>query len=216
MPLRALRLSKSLGLLLGVLMIVSLSAGCDPDRSVNPFYRPQDVIFDASLLGSWRGTDSSENGRIIVKARTIDSYTLELTQADKNEKKETCWTFEAHLFKYQQELYMDLLPTAFRVRGRKEKFQAEANDLEFLVPVHTAMRIDHDDVNLSFSWNGGGEMSSFFKNEDEASREKRLAREKRQRDILAMSTEQLQLEVLGAPPDGDTVVEMGMHFTRNK
>jgi hypothetical protein len=213
---RALCMFKSPKLLLACSVIVCFAAGCDPDRSVNPFYRPEDVVFDTSLLGNWRGTDSLERGSLTVKAQTADSYTVELTQWDKDKKKETSWTFEAHLFNFEQKSYLDLLPTAFRIHGKKERFQTEANDLEFLVPVHTAMRLDHDAENLSLSWSGAGEMSSFFKKEDEASKEKRLAREKRQRAILAMSTEQLQQEVLGAPPEGDAVVEMGMHFVRNK
>jgi hypothetical protein len=216
MSLRALRVFRVLRFLVGCLAIVCFAAGCDPDRSVNPFYRPEDVVFDAGLLGNWRGTDSLENGRLTVKALTVDSYTVELTQLDKDEKKETCWTVEAHLFNFEQKSFLDLLPTAFLVRGKKERFQTQANDLEFLVPVHTAMRLDHDAENLSLSWSGGGEMSSFFKKEDEPSKERRLAREKRLRTILAMSTEQLQQEVLGAPPEGDTVVELGMRFVRKK
>ncbi len=188
--------------------------GCDPARSVNPFYRPQDVFFDANLLGNWRGVDSLENGSLIVKAQAADSYNVELTQKDKDKKNETSWSFEAHLFKHEDITYLDLLPTSFRVTGKKERFQTSADELEFLVPVHTAMRVDQEGDKLSLSWTGGGDTSSAFKKEDEASREKRLAREQRQHDILSMSTEQLQREVLGVTPEGDMVVELGMHFVR--
>jgi hypothetical protein len=178
---------------------------------VSPFYLPQDVIFDATLLGYWKGVESLENGSLTVKARTADSYVIELTQNDKEKKTETSWTFEGHLFKFEQKTYLDLVPTALRVRGKKQRFQTSADDLGFLVPVHTAMQLDHDSENLSLSWTAGGEMSSLFKKEDE---EKKLAREKRRREILAMSTEELQRRVLGSPPAGDTAFEMGMHFIR--
>jgi hypothetical protein len=54
-----------------------------------------------------------------------------------------------------------------------------------------------------------------FEKENETSRERRLAREKRQHDILTMSTEQLQQEVLAAPPQGETA-ELGINFVRKK
>lgn len=196
------------------LTIMWLASGCDPDRSINPFYRPQDVVYDATLIGNWQEVDSSNRGSLVVKARSSDSYTVELTQNDKDKKEDTSWTFDAHEFNYQEQTYIDLIPTNFRVRGKNGRFQTDANDLGFLVPVHTAMRLSHDGQNLSLSWTGGGEMSSFFKKEDDVAKEKRLARQRRQRAILAMSTEQLQNEVLGAPPEGDTAVEMGMHFVR--
>jgi hypothetical protein len=204
---RLIRIATSLALAL-------LVNGCDPARSVNPFYRPQDVSFDPSLLGNWRGVDSLENGSLIVKVRTAGSYDVELTQTDKDKKNETSWTFEAHLFKHEGKTYLDLLPTSFRVSGKKERFHIGANELEFLVPVHTAMQLDQEGDKLSLSWTGGGNTSSLFKKEDEASKEERLAREQRQRDTLTMSTEQLQREVLGAAPEGDMVVELGMHFIR--
>jgi hypothetical protein len=78
-------------------------------------------------------------------------------------------------------------PTDFRVRGKKENFQTEADGMLFL-----------------------------FTKEDEASKTKRSAREKREHDILTMSTEQLQQEVLGPPLKGKDVSETDMDFVRKK
>ena len=206
---------RSLLLFVVQLAFVCLAAGCDPDQSINPFYRPQDVVYDATLIGNWQEVDSSNRGSLVVRARGPDSYTVELTQNDKDKKEDTSWTFDAYVFNYQDQTYIDLLPINFRVRGKNGRFQADANDLGFLVPVHTAMRLSHGGQSLSLSWTGGSEMSSFFKKEDDAAaKEKQLARERKQRAILVMSTEQLQREVLGAPPEGNTAIEMGMHFVR--
>jgi len=194
---------------------ICFTAGCDPDRSVNPFYRPQDVFFDAGLLGEWQGVDLSSDS-LVVKAKSADSYSVELTQIDRDKREQTSWTFEAHLFSHNKTIYLDLIPTSFQVTGKRQRYKTEASDLNFFVPVHTVMQLNHSDENLALTWTGSGEMSSFFKKEDEASKERELQREKRKLAILTMSTEQLQEEVLGASPDGDAEVEMGLHFTRRK
>jgi hypothetical protein len=62
----------------------------------------------------------------------------------------------------------------------------------------------------------GGQPLNLFTKEDEASKAKRLAREKREHNILTMSTEQLQQEVLGPPPKGKGVSETEMNFVRKK
>ena len=91
--------------------------------SINPFYRPQDVVYDASLTGNGHEVDSSNPGSLIVKARSTDSYTVELTQNDKDKKEDTDWTFEAQVFNYQKKPYIDQLPTTFQVRGKNRNFQ---------------------------------------------------------------------------------------------
>jgi hypothetical protein len=68
----------------------------------------------------------------------------------------------------------------------------------------------------SFPSPGESEPFNLFKKEGEASKAKRLAREKRQQDILTMSTEQLQKEVLGLPPKETAVSESEMNFVRKK
>jgi hypothetical protein len=176
--------------------IVCVSGGCNFAQSVNPFYRLQDVVFDSSLPGEWRSADPSHKGGLLIKASTVDSYTIEPTYYDEDLEGEATWTFAAHKFGYQQDSYLDFFPTAFRVSGKKEKFQTEANGMLFLVPVHSVMRLHHDGQKLSHTWSEESGPFTLFKNEDEASKAKRLARDKRQQDILTMSTEQLQKEVL--------------------
>ncbi len=86
----------------------------------------------------------------------------------------------------------------------------------FLVPVHSVMRLRHDGQRLSLTWVAEGEPINLFTKEDEASKTKRSAREKREHDILTMSTEQLQQEVLGPPLKGKDVSETDMDFVRKK
>ena len=205
---------KNLRWLICLLAIICVFSGCDLDQSVNPFYLSQDVVVDARFPGDWKGVDSEENSVLSVKSLTEDSYRVELTQWDKSKKEEVSWTFEGHLFKFDDKLYVDLLPTAFRVSGKKNKFQTGADELGFLVALHTATQVNLDGDKLSLSWTASGDSSSLFKKDDQASRERELARKKRRQAILTMPTEQLQQEVLGGPPDGDSVIELGMHFVR--
>jgi len=216
MPSHTLQIARRLALAISFSAVVCVSGGCNFPQSVNPFYRSQDVVFDSNLLGEWQSADPSDKGGLLIKARTADSYTVESTYYDEDLKGEATWTFEAHKFAYQQDSYLDFFPTAFRVSGKEENFQTEANGMLFLVPVHSVMRLHHDGQKLSLTWSEEGEPLNLFKKEDEASKAKRLAREKRQQDILTMSTEQLQKEVLGLPPKEKAVSESEMNFVRKK
>ncbi len=216
MPIRVMRMPKRLALGILFSALICAVGGCNVPQSVNPFYRSQDVVFDSSLLGEWHGADPSEKGSVLVKAKTADSYTVEITGYDEDREAEVSWTLEAHQFNYRQDAYIDVFPVAFRVSGEKENFQTEADSMYFVVPVHTVMRMHHDGQKLSLLWSEEDETLNIFKKEDEASKAKRLAREKRQHDILTMSTERLQQEVLGSPPRGTRVSETTISLVRKK
>ena len=213
MPLRTVRTPRHLALATFFLAIVCVAGGCSFPQSVNPFYRPQDVVFDSSLLGEWQSADPSDKGGLLIKAKTADSYTIESTYYDEDKEGDASWTFEAHEFTYRQDSYLDVFPTDFRVRGKKENFQMEADGMLFMVPVHSVMRLRYDGQKLSLTWIVKDEPLNLFTKEDEA---KRLAREKREHDILTMSTERLQQEVLGPPLKGTGVSDTEMNFVRKK
>jgi len=200
--------------LICLLAVVCVFSGCDLDQSVNPFYFSQDVVVDARFPGDWNGVDSEEKSVLRIKTVTENSYRVELTQWDKSKKEEVSWTFEGHLFKFDDKLYVDLIPTAFRVSGKENRFQTGVDELGFLVALHTATQVKLDGDKRSLSWTASGDSSSLLKKDDQASRERELARKKRRQAILTMPTEQLQQEVLGGPPDGDSVIELGMNFVR--
>jgi hypothetical protein len=216
MPLRAIQIPRHLALAIFFSAIIWVAGGCNAPQSVNSFYRSQDVVFDSSLLGEWRGADPSEEGSVLVKAKTADSYLVEITAYDEDREAEVSWTLEAHQFNYGQDAYIDVFPVAFRVNGKKENFETKADGMYFVVPVHTVMRMHHDGQKLSLLWSEEDEPLNIFKKEDETSKAKRLARERRQQDILTMSTERLQQEVLGSPPRGTRVSETKISLVRTK
>jgi hypothetical protein len=155
------------------------------------------VVFDPSILGEWQGADPADKGnKVVIKAKGSDAYLTELSGYD-DRKAEVIWTLEVHQFAYQQNQYVDFFPTAFRIKGKKQNFQVGANEMWFLMPVHSVMRLHHDNQTLSLHWTGEPEPLYLFKKEDEVAKQQRLAREKRQHDILTMTTEELQQQVLG-------------------
>jgi hypothetical protein len=82
-----------------------------PGQSVNPFYLPQDVVFDPSILGEWQGADSANKvNRVVIKAKGSDAYLAEFSGYDDDRKAEVIWTFEVHQFAYQQNQFVDFFP----------------------------------------------------------------------------------------------------------
>ena len=207
---------RCLAFVVSLTAVVWIVAGCSFPQSVNPFYRTEDLVFDATLIGEWQSADPSEKASLVIKARTEDSYTIEATSYDEDREGDVTWTFEGHRFTCGQNSYLDLFPADFDVRGKKESFRTHADGMGFLIPVHSVMRLQHDGQKLSLTWSGEDEPLNWFTKEDETSRTKRLAREKRDHDILTMSTEQLQQEVLGRFGKGENVSEARVDYVRRK
>lgn len=82
-----------------------LLSACIP--SVNPFYSEQDVIFDARLVGEWRGKEESD-AKEIWKFEADGDKGYKLTVAEKEGKQ---GEFEARLFKLDQQQFLDLIPS---------------------------------------------------------------------------------------------------------
>ena len=76
------------------------------------------------------------------------------------------------------------------------------------------MRLHHENQRLSLYWTAEPEPLSLFKKEDEVAKQQRLAREKRQHDILTMTTEGLQQQVLGQNLEADS--ETNIDLVRKK
>lgn len=189
--------------------------GCDIAHSVNPFYFQENIILDPSLVGEWHNSDSSSVETLTIRPLSPESYTLVFTSLDKDTKRKTTMEFEAHLFRVQNETYFDIFPTKFQVKGKNEKYASTSDDLEFYLPVHTAMRSvrEQDDLSLLFSVDA----TPLFVKEDEQAKKAREEEEQRKRiAILTMSTEQLQREVLPSFPADKASATLSTTFHRGK
>ena len=131
-------------ILLSLLMIFILQ-GCLV-KSLHPFYTENDIIFKKELLGKWTDKDSAaweirQHMRTtgILKPEVPDkSYDITLT-----DKKGSSHLI-AHLFRLEDQLYLDFLPTDVHCQ----------NDLAeiHLVPTHSLAKIDLSGGNITISW----------------------------------------------------------------
>jgi len=84
----------------------ALLCSCIP--SVNPFYTAKDVVYDARLLGEWQEKkDKPEEAEIWKFERSDTNAWYKLTVTEKEGKQ---GEFNAHLFKLQQEYFLDIIP----------------------------------------------------------------------------------------------------------
>ena len=198
-----------------LLLLVLPSCGCDMAHSVTPFYFQENIIVDPLLVGAWQISDSSTVSTLTISPPSSDSYTFLFMALDKETERRTTMEFEAHVFRFQNETYVDILPRKFQVKGKNEQYASTDDDLEFYVPAHTAMRMIRDKDTLSFFFQADFDASSLLKKEDEQAKKAREEEEQRRRTaVLMMSTEQLQREVLPSFPADQSSAGLSMSFHR--
>jgi len=131
--------------LIAVAAVAVLLAACIP--SVNPFYRDKDVVFDQRLLGEWQEKDNTNNPEIWkFAASTNNAYSLTVVEDGKTGE------FSAHLFKLNDERFLDLIPTDC-------KYATDQSDLVAysMFPGHLLARVPQIDPTLKlfffdFDW----------------------------------------------------------------
>jgi hypothetical protein len=102
-----------------LLALLACLTGCVPVDSLNPLYTDKDVVFDESLLGSWVGTDNGEDGVLEFIARGEDgkkSYSLVMTDKDKDSNTYKKSVYHAQLVKLNEHLFLDVVPDTFDSR----------------------------------------------------------------------------------------------------
>lgn len=104
-----------------VILGLMVLAGCVP--SLNPVYRPEDLVFDSSVVGTW--TQKGEKARWEFLKRDEKSYRLVYTDNEGRQGR-----FVAHLARIEGDLFLDLFP---------EESEIDANSFYafHLVPIHT-------------------------------------------------------------------------------
>lgn len=104
-------------------ILVALIAATGCVQTFNPVYRTEDLVYDASLLGSWRQADSKDVWKL--QPRDGKSYTVTLEDAKGHRSQ-----FAAHAAKINGVTLLDLFP------------ESEATDENFArkfhqVPIHS-------------------------------------------------------------------------------
>ncbi len=110
---------------LSVLGLAVVSCGCTL-RSLYPFYTPEDVVFDARLLGTWNKIDDSEakTAAWVVLRGPEKSYRL--LSADGG-----AVVLDGTTLRLGSHLYLDLTP-------------AEELLVDYFIPAHILLQIDFE------------------------------------------------------------------------
>ena len=85
--------------------VAVLLAACIP--SINPFYTDKDVVFDAHLIGTWQEKENADTPETWkFEHGENKAYKLTVTENDGKQGE-----FEAHLFKLNQDYFLDIVAT---------------------------------------------------------------------------------------------------------
>jgi len=115
-------------------------------KSLHPFYTDKDILFKKELLGKWTDKDSAaweitQHMRTtgIMKPEVPDkSYDISFT-----DKKGTSH-FIAHLFRLEDQLYLDFLPTDINCQNDLAGFH--------LVATHSLAKVDLSGGKITIGW----------------------------------------------------------------
>ena len=177
-------------ILLSLLLIFFLQ-GCLV-KSLHPFFTEQDILFKKELLGNWTDKDSAaweirQHMRItgLLKPNAPDkSYDISLT-----DNKGTSH-YIAHLFRLEDQLYLDFLPTDISCQ----------NDLAglHLVATHSLAQVDLSGGKIIIRWYNEEWLIGLFNNNKIRIAHERVPYDPDQRNpesmqvILTAQTEELQ------------------------
>jgi len=128
-----------------IFAIIAIIASSCLVKSLNPFYKDADLVYDPSFLGKWIDNDSS--------VWIIESYIFQGNKSNVDKKQPYKFSFiekgkepavfKVHLFTLGEHLYLDFLPY-------------EINVPEFtgfhLIPAHSLCRFDMYADSLNLKW----------------------------------------------------------------
>jgi len=121
-----------------VAAVALLLAACIP--SINPFYTDKDVVFEPKLLGEWQEKEKADEPEIWKFEEGKDkAYKLTITEKEGKQGE-----FEAHLFKLNQEYFLDILASEI---GTNVADLVKAS----LIPGHLLLRVSQIDPELKLA-----------------------------------------------------------------
>lgn len=180
---------KRLQVIFLIIVLSYLFSGCITS-SIYPLYTTKDLVFKAELIGTWdqvsiwdkderemlkkEGDDPNPHNPVTISFEGMDNKYYKLTVIEKN----IPYLFEAYLVKIKDNLYFDTYPV-------ESNNNLEGPNVFHYAPVHviSKVKINGDFIEVCF-------MESFDLNV-----EKRDFRLKIVGDVIASSTEELQVLV---------------------
>lgn len=169
---------------LSAVLIALLATSCLV-KSVHPFYKENDVVYDPTLTGTWLDNDSakwvieqSQVKKFLGESKTVNSYKITYYEKD------GASVFEAHLFKLKDQLYVDFIPSDVKIH--------EFASYHF-VPTHSIAKFDLSAGNISLRWFNETWLTMLFENNKIKISHETIKDENGENTyVLTASTEELQ------------------------
>jgi hypothetical protein len=111
-------------------------------KSLFPFYTKKDVVYDSSIIGTWIDSDSS---KWIINKQTKWSYPSDSSyQVDIIDNDGKKCTFNVHLFRLNNQLYLDFFPNGH--------IGSNSFVEENIVPTHSLAKISYTTKSIKVQW----------------------------------------------------------------
>lgn len=156
-------------------------AACIP--SLHPFYSDKDVVFEPRLVGEWLEKDKADNPQSWrFEKGDENAYKLLVTESDGKTGE-----FAAHLFKLQEQLFLDLTPSEIN-------FATNQSDLVSmcLIVGHMLVRVPQLEPSLQLAFIDTDWLEKYL----EAHPESLAHQKEKDRLVLTAQTTELQQFVL--------------------
>ena len=138
------------------LALTVLMSGCLV-KSIHPFYTDADLVFNKDLVGNWQSEDHST--WVISQSSSFpgfgkpvkDEKCYKIVQTQENGGKAV---FLAHLFKLNNQLYLDFIPDDVPTENTLLSYH--------VVAMHTFAKVDLKDGKISINWYNENWLTDLF------------------------------------------------------
>ena len=166
-------------------VVILLMSGCFI-KSLYPFYTQKDIVFDPAIIGTWLDADSS-TWKIKQQMKGFpgpsgpdSSYQVEIIEKDSS-----IGSFNAHLFRLNNQFYLDFFPSG----------KIGSNDIveENLVLTHSLAKTEYNKNTITIKWFNEVWLEKLLNENKIRIRHEKLADNGEESNyLLTASTEELQ------------------------
>lgn len=186
-----------------ILILISTILSSCLVKSLHPFYKERDVVFNESLIGTWIDQDSSiwefEQHKVAVKfmspEKPVDYYHVKLVDEEDGNS-----YFEVRLFRLNSRFYLDFLPLT------EENIGDNMASFHF-IPSHSIARIEFfGKNNVAFFWYDQDWLKSLFEERRVKISHEQIGEEDW---VLTAETDELQKFIIKYGEEPDMFLRIG-------
>jgi hypothetical protein len=168
-----------------IIVLIIIVSGCLV-KSIHPFYKESDIIFDTALIGLWSDKDSSiwtieqfQVSGFFGDTKNRNSYIISFNEKDEAQEK-----FIVNLFRLNNQLYVDFMPKDIDVPDITSFH---------LVKAHSIAKIDIAADSINLKWFNESWLAGLFENNKIRIAHETIIDEKGEESyVLTASTDELQ------------------------